>query len=202
MRPRLVRRFVSMASKAMPRLWTSPKPVARNGTSRSPSAPAVAARDSCGRPRVAWRTEQERADEGDEGARREHQEPDHQRARLLGADAEHLLLGGLHLRGSGMSADLEIGDIVDAARDVSAIEAVKQLVLADVVVAQLQGPPAAARDDASPRDDGDAGAGEGREILERRLHRGKGAHADQGAGDVAEIVEDRVDHDVPDPLAV
>ena len=57
MRPRLVRRFVSIASKAMPRLWTSPKPVARNGTSRSPSATAVAARDSCGRPRVAWRTE-------------------------------------------------------------------------------------------------------------------------------------------------
>ena len=82
--------------------------------------------------------DQERADEGDEGARREHQEPDHQRARLLGADAEHLLLGGLHLRGSGMGADLEIGDIVDAARDVRAIEAVEQLVLADVVVAQLQ----------------------------------------------------------------
>src|SRR5215208_6974127 len=50
-------RLASIASKAIPRLRTSPTPVAANGTLRSPFATEAAARDSCGRPRVAWLTD-------------------------------------------------------------------------------------------------------------------------------------------------
>src|SRR5215204_7455074 len=95
MRPRLARRFVSMAKG-------EPEAMHLAEAGRAERDLEIALRDRGRRPRelrqaarsVSHR-DQERADEREQRARRQHEKPDHQRAGLLGPDAEHLLLHAL-----------------------------------------------------------------------------------------------------------